>query len=147
MNDNSLTPKQFEFIEYYLETNNATEAAKKAGYSPKTARQQGSRLLSNVVIKKELDRRREEKILELRKEFIDYSSEAFSTIVNIMRDENNNPKERRLSAEKILSLGGFDKHIIDINHKGEIDNNLNLSEFSIEELKGLLYGKDEETED
>lgn len=32
-----LTPKQKKFCEWYIKTGNATEAAKKAGYSPKTA--------------------------------------------------------------------------------------------------------------
>ena len=39
------------FVLSYLENgNNATQAAKSAGYSEKTARQQGQRLLSNVYI-------------------------------------------------------------------------------------------------
>lgn len=33
-----LTPKQKKFCEWYIKTGNATEAAKKAGYSEKTAR-------------------------------------------------------------------------------------------------------------
>lgn len=33
----SLTPKQRAFADYYIETANATESAKKAGYSLKTA--------------------------------------------------------------------------------------------------------------
>lgn len=50
----SLTDKEYRFANYYLgEANlNATEAAKLAGYSPNTARQQGSRMLTNVNIKK-----------------------------------------------------------------------------------------------
>jgi phage terminase small subunit len=38
------------FIKEYLVDLNATQAAIRAGYSPKTARQQGARLLSNVDI-------------------------------------------------------------------------------------------------
>lgn len=34
-----LTPKQKAFADYYIECGNATEAAKRAGYSDKTARQ------------------------------------------------------------------------------------------------------------
>lgn len=50
----NLTDKEYLFANYYLgEANlNATEAAKLAGYSPNTARQQGSRMLTNVNIKK-----------------------------------------------------------------------------------------------
>lgn len=36
--------------EYYASCGNAAEAARRAGYSEKTARQQGERLLTNVDI-------------------------------------------------------------------------------------------------
>lgn len=32
-----LTPKQKKFAEYYIKCGNASEAARKVGYSPKTA--------------------------------------------------------------------------------------------------------------
>jgi phage terminase small subunit len=46
----ALTPKQERFIQNYLIDLNATQAAIRAGYSPKTANEQGSRLLANVSI-------------------------------------------------------------------------------------------------
>lgn len=46
----SLTPKQQAFVENYLLDLNATQAAIRAGYSAKTAEQQGSRLLRNVQV-------------------------------------------------------------------------------------------------
>lgn len=45
-----LTPKQEMFIREYLVDLNATKAAERAGYSVKTAQEQGSRLLSNVMV-------------------------------------------------------------------------------------------------
>jgi phage terminase small subunit len=45
-----LTPKQQRFVEEYLVDLNATQAAVRAGYSEKTANQQGSRLLANVGV-------------------------------------------------------------------------------------------------
>ena len=45
-----LTAQQELFCHEYLVDLNATEAAKRAGYSKKTARTQGSRLLTNVAI-------------------------------------------------------------------------------------------------
>lgn len=45
-----LTPKQRRFVSEYRKDLNATQAAIRAGYSKKTARQQGERLLSNVDI-------------------------------------------------------------------------------------------------
>ena len=41
-----LTEKQKRFVEEYLIDLNATQAAIRAGYSPKTAAEQGSQLLS-----------------------------------------------------------------------------------------------------
>ena len=49
-----LSDKQQRFIEEYPKDSNATQAAIRAGYSNKTARQQGSRLLTRVDIKSAL---------------------------------------------------------------------------------------------
>lgn len=56
----ALSKKQQAFVEYYLQCWNATKAATLAGYSAKTARQQGSRLLSNADIQAAIDARIEE---------------------------------------------------------------------------------------
>lgn len=45
-----LTPRQRAFVEAYLVSLNAADAARQAGYSPKTANREGSRLLSNVDV-------------------------------------------------------------------------------------------------
>jgi len=45
-----LTPKQQKFVQEYLSDLNATQAAIRAGYSPKTAEVQGPRLLGNVRV-------------------------------------------------------------------------------------------------
>ena len=45
-----LTPRQERFVQEYLIDLNATQAAIRAGYAPKTANREGSRLLSNAVI-------------------------------------------------------------------------------------------------
>jgi phage terminase small subunit len=50
------------FITEYLRTFNKTEAAKAAGYSEKTAGQQGYRLFNDAQIKAEIDRRYQEMI-------------------------------------------------------------------------------------
>jgi len=54
----TLTPKQAAFCREYLLDLNATAAAKRAGYSEATAKQQASRLLTNVNVA--------ERITELR---------------------------------------------------------------------------------
>ena len=51
-----LTEKQKRFAEEYLVDLNATQAAIRAGYSPDTANEQGSRLLANVNVKSTVDK-------------------------------------------------------------------------------------------
>ena len=51
----ALNDKQRFFVVEYLKSRNATKAATAAGYSAKTAQQQGSRLLSHVEIKAEIE--------------------------------------------------------------------------------------------
>jgi hypothetical protein len=50
-----LTARQLRFVEEYLADLNATQAAIRAGYSPKTADVQGPRLLGNVRVCEAID--------------------------------------------------------------------------------------------
>jgi phage terminase small subunit len=52
----TFTPKQRRFIKEYPKDLNATRAAERSGFSKKTARQQGARLLSNVNIQEAISR-------------------------------------------------------------------------------------------
>ena len=52
-----LTDKQYAFVAEYSTDKNATQAAIRAGYSPKTARSQGQRLLTKVDIKDLVDKK------------------------------------------------------------------------------------------
>ena len=51
----ALTPKQQRFVEEYILDLNCKQAAIRAGYSERTAEQQGSRLLSNVKVAKTIN--------------------------------------------------------------------------------------------
>lgn len=55
ISDSDLTEKQLIFAKEYLVSMNATESAKLAGYSEKTAYSQGCRLLKNVKVKAYID--------------------------------------------------------------------------------------------
>ena len=50
-----MTHRQELFIQEYIKTGNATISAIKAGYSKRTARSIGQRLLTNVDIKKKIN--------------------------------------------------------------------------------------------
>lgn len=55
--ENELSDKRQAFIDAYMVNgHNATQAAIAAGYSKETARQQGSRLLTNVDVRAEINR-------------------------------------------------------------------------------------------
>lgn len=53
--EHKLTPRQQRFVEEYLVSLNATAAARRAGYSAKTAEVQGPRLLGNVRVRAAVD--------------------------------------------------------------------------------------------
>lgn len=50
-----MTEKQKKFCEEYLVDLNATQAAIRAGYSSKTANEQGSQLLANISVRARID--------------------------------------------------------------------------------------------
>jgi len=71
----SLNDRQRRFIDEYLIDMNATQAAIRAGYSERTARSQGQRLLTHVDIKRAIDERmkeHEEKLIADQEEILQY---------------------------------------------------------------------------
>lgn len=62
MNAEKLTEKQKQFVAEYLTDLNATQAAIRVGYSEKTARQQGARLLTNVNVAAAISAGREKQL-------------------------------------------------------------------------------------
>ncbi|PTM36835.1 hypothetical protein DA103_06745 [Enterobacter cloacae] len=62
VDDDGLTAQQRLFVAEYLKDNNATRAAIRAGYSKKTAREQSSRLLSNVKVARAIARQQKASI-------------------------------------------------------------------------------------
>lgn len=87
-----LTDKQERFCQEYLKDANATQAAIRAGYSEKTARSLGQRLLTNVDIKNRLDKLREpleEQTTVSRNRIIEeYAKIAFSNVKDIFMVDN-----------------------------------------------------------
>jgi phage terminase small subunit len=61
----ALTDKQAKFVDEYLIDFNATQAAIRAGYAKNSAKQQGSRLLTNDDIRNEVARRGQQTADEL----------------------------------------------------------------------------------
>jgi phage terminase small subunit len=80
----ALNEKQQRFADEYLIDLNATKAAIRSGYSEKTAKQQGSRLLSNVDIKAYIDARMAEK----KQELIADQDEVLTYLTNVLRGKS-----------------------------------------------------------
>ena len=75
--------KQKRFCEEYLVDCNATQAAIRTGYSEKTARAIGQRLLTNVDIKKYID----QQLQKLKNEKIADAQEVLEYLTAVMRGE------------------------------------------------------------
>lgn len=69
--ENNLSDKQIAFCEHYITCFNATESAKRAGYSEDTAKEQGCRLLTNVHIRAYIQEKRK-RLLEENKASVEY---------------------------------------------------------------------------
>lgn len=80
-----MTDKQKLFCYAYIETLNATEAAKRVGYSEKTAYSQGQRLLKKDEIKQFV----QEHLKTREKEAIASADEVLELLTRIARREEN----------------------------------------------------------
>lgn len=78
-----LTPKQKAFADYYIECGNATEAAKKAGYSEKTARQIGTENLAKPSISAYIA----ERLVKQDKQRVADANEVLEFYTAVMRGE------------------------------------------------------------
>lgn len=87
-----LTEKQRRFVDYYVETGNKTEAAKKAGYSEKTAASIGDENLRKPAIKAAIDAR----LRELEGKRIAKADEVMQFLTSTLRGE---VKEERVVVE------------------------------------------------
>jgi len=79
-----LTERQQAFVDYYVETMNAAEAARRAGYSAKNARKIGSDLLKRDYIQEAIQKRLE----EIKSRRIADSTEVMEFLSEVLRGEN-----------------------------------------------------------
>ena len=95
MAEQKLTVKQSRFVDYYIETGNATEAARLAGYSAKTAAAIGAENL----IKPNVSATIEKRMAERGAKRIASADEVLQKITEIMRDEYAETKDVLKAAE------------------------------------------------
>ena len=82
--DKKLTGKQKRFCDEYLIDCNATQAAIRAGYSPKTAKQIGQRMLTNVDLKAYID----EQLERIHNEKTADAQEVLEYLTAVMRGQH-----------------------------------------------------------
>lgn len=132
--DRKLTPKQQAFADYYIETGNATEAARRAGYSARTARVIGQENLTKPAIKQYIDERN--KILESKR--IASITEVKEYWTKVMRGEEKDQfgldaslQDRTKAAELLGKTYGMFINKIDadvnatVNSTAKLDSILN----------------------
>ena len=112
---NKLTEKQKRFIDYYIETANATESAKRAGYSSKTAKNIGAENLTklNYFI--------QERLKQLEDNRIASQEEVLQYLTKVMRGEEKDQfgldaslQDRTKCAELLGKRYGTFKEKIDV---------------------------------
>ncbi len=102
-----LSLKQQKFCEYYVEFGNATEAAKRAGYSVKTAYSQGQRMLKNVETRNFIDNL----IKRHKSDKTASAEEVLEFFAAVMRDKSEAMKNRLKAAENLAKRYGLDKNV------------------------------------
>jgi len=112
MADKKLTPKQERFVHEYLIDLNATQAAKRAGYSEKTAYSQGQRLLKDVEIQATIAEARQKLAesagISAERVLREYARLGFFDPRKLFHD-NGQPKEiSELDDDTAAALAGLD---------------------------------------
>lgn len=103
-----LNKRQIDFVQEYMKTNNINQSAIKAGYSPKTARSQGSRLLSNVNIRAYIDAINE----RLESDKIADIEEVMQYLTSVMRGEKKDQFDLDASlSERTRAAGELAKRL------------------------------------
>lgn len=88
-----MTPRQQKFCDEYLISGNATDAAIKAGYSRKTAKQTGSENLAKPDLRAYID----EQLAKIHSAKIADAEEVMKYLTSVMRGEHT---------EQVLKLAG-----------------------------------------
>ncbi len=110
--DKGLNPGQRRFVEEYLINPNATQAATRAGYSPKTAPQQGHELLKNPKVLKEIQEERQKMAAKLEvtreKVLAEYAKLAFVDPRQFWNEDGTLKQVTELDPDVAATLTGFE---------------------------------------
>ena len=110
-----LTEKQKRFIDYYIETANATESAKRAGYSEKTADRIGHENLKKLefFIQEKLKQKEQSRIAS-QDEVLEYLTSVMRGEIKDQFDLDASLQDRTKCAELLGKRYGTFKEKVDI---------------------------------
>lgn len=119
------------FCEAYLISGNATDAAREAGYSPRSARSIGQRLLTFVDVQEYLERRNQ----EISAANTAQMEEVRQFWTATMRDENMKPTDRLKASELLAKTYGAFLERVEVN--ADVKTRKIMSSLTEEELRTL----------
>jgi phage terminase small subunit len=106
----SLSGKQRAFVHHYLACWNGTEAARRAGYSDKTACQQASRLLTNVNIQGAIQDALDELAMSAGEVLLRLTAQARGSLADFISIDSDHPDTWNLDLAKAQRSGAI--HLI-----------------------------------
>lgn len=117
-----LTERQKRFIDYYIETANATESARRAGYSEKTAKNIGNENLTklNYFI--------QEKLKEKANERIASRDEVLNYFTKVLRGEEKGAeiKDKIKCGELLGKVYGAFTEKVEVSQDKPFEVNINI---------------------
>jgi phage terminase small subunit len=109
---NELAPRRAQFVAEYLIDLNATRAAERAGYSPKTAYSQGQRLLKNVevqgAIQAAMDKRATKLEITADRVLQEIAKLAFFDPAAFFEDDGSLKRIQDLDAHTRMAIAGIE---------------------------------------
>ena len=136
-NGSALTPRQQRFVDEYLVDLNATQAAVRAGYSKRTAEQQGPRLLGNVGVAAAIAAR-----MKVRSERLDIQADnVLQAIAKIaFADEQGSAADDIKVSDRLAALKLLGEHL-GLFVQRRITYTKSIDQMSEDELVVLLGGE------
>ena len=122
----SLNPKQSRFVLEYMIDHNATQAAIRAGYSEKTAPEQGCRLFNNVNVQAAISEKTVKQAEKL-------GLSADRVIAGLMA-EADGTMEDSTPASRVAAWTALGKHLKMFTEKVELSGDVAIRQLSDEEL-------------
>ena len=133
-----LTEQKKLFVDEYIRTGckNATQAAKNAGYSARSAGSQAHDLLKTPEVQAYLSERKAAFVKDIQEEFVYHAKEALDVLHEILQNPEAQDKDRISAAKEFLDRAGF-KPPEQVTLSGEIKSNP-FAGLTTDELRRLI---------